>query len=364
MSPDKKFITIKPIDTEFKPKEEKQGENSLTPGIHKIISGKLEENFIDALSNGEIEQLYKHIEIHGDPLEGKMLTPEILKDAGLLPRYQIETKHGVMWFSSSGYRMENNRIATVAYVQKNNKLIPRTYYRSNSQGVWRYLPSANSPEGKYDKGYREESINLPVNIQIALAKLMGKEGQILDINNPGLIFRGTARRWDRSVLEGTFYGEIESEPKKLGNFKAEEEGEKVAPETIDLPEDLQPDLSEGKTLARWIQDSEIYGDINMEAVPSKDKTLIYIFCRDKLNRVWIGSVEDDSKVLSTGLKQTWIDLGDFGTPAYEYLSQAGKYVNFNIKSGNYVDVFENYLSKIPTIREYCKSRGIPLPQIK
>jgi hypothetical protein len=86
-----------------------------------------------------------------------------------------------------------------------------------------------------------------------------------------------------------------------------------------------------------------------------------MFCRDKKNRVWIGGIENDSKTGSTGLKETWVNGGDLTTPALEYVGQTDGYGNLKMSSGEYVDMFTNYLSKIPIIIEYCRSRIIPLP---
>jgi hypothetical protein len=101
-----------------------------------------------------------------------------------------------------------------------------------------------------------------------------------------------------------------------------------------------------------------------------------MFCRDATGRVWIGSIEDNSEIQSTGLKKSWIEGGDLTTPAFEYkykeTDQTGGYGNDKIRNGPYIDMYENYLKKIPVIQEYLKAsaarrpeKGLtPIPQIE
>lgn len=81
-----------------------------------------------------------------------------------------------------------------------------------------------------------------------------------------------------------------------------------------------------------------------------------MFCRDNYGRAWVGGIEDDSEVQSTGLRKSWIEGGDLATPAFEYPEQAGGYENTDLAVHPYVDMFENYLKKIPVIRQYLESK--------
>jgi hypothetical protein len=84
-----------------------------------------------------------------------------------------------------------------------------------------------------------------------------------------------------------------------------------------------------------------------------------MICRDAYNRVWVGGVESvNSAYTSTGLKKFWIDAGDLTTPAYEYPSEAGHYNNPVLRKGHYQDMFLNYHSKIPIIKEYMQFKGL------
>jgi hypothetical protein len=62
-----------------------------------------------------------------------------------------------------------------------------------------------------------------------------------------------------------------------------------------------------------------------------------------------------------GVRKKWVKGENLTTPAYEYFTQDGGYGNTSKTNGRYVDMFKNYLSKVPVIQEYCKSRNIPIP---
>jgi hypothetical protein len=329
-----------------------------------MIRGKKETASIDSLTDKEKNDISSQTEIHGDEFAGKKLTLEILRENGLLPEKKITIDGNTIWFSSEPYDLSGGRIAIVAYVKdKNNKITARSYYRSNSQGVWRYLPSYLIRDGKinwYHKGHSEESITLPAICQMALAQIT--EGQkAKKVSNPELVFAGTAKDI-MHYEEGTYLFETKQKPIDLG-FSSKE-GKKLTPEEISFSgknSELSPDFYTGKSFAKWTQNSDKYGKIEIEVLPSKDGKLKFMFCRDKKNRVWIGGIENDSKTGSTGLKETWVNGGDLTTPALEYVGQTDGYGNLKMSSGEYVDMFTNYLSKIPIIIEYCRSRIIPLP---
>lgn len=314
------------------------------------------ENFqIETIGYEDAIGILQKVEIHGDPFMGESLTPEILKDEGLMPKYKIQIGDSVVWFSSSGYELSGGRIAVVAYVEKHGQIVARSYYRSNSQGVWRYLPDYKmNDHGRinwYGKGYGEESITLPVVMQRALSEITREGMPILKLKrNPDFIFAGTARKL--GLRSDEYYQETEVTPRKLdGNFYSDLG--RTPPEQIRLSPEQSPDFS--NLLTRWEQDTGIYGQITVEVFPSRDGTLRFMFCKDSLGKVWIGGVEDDSETQSTGLKRTWVKGGDLTTPAFEYVYQTNGYGNYGIRNGSYVDMYEGYLKKIPVIQEYLEA---------
>src|SRR3989344_3905887 len=91
-----------------------------------------------------------------------------------------------------------------------------------------------------------------------------------------------------------------------------------------------------------------------------------MFFKDAAGRAWIGGIEDDSETQSTGLKKSWVEGGDLATPAYEYKTgrtdQTGGYGNDKMRNGSYVDMYDNYLKKIPVIQEYLKASSVHQPE--
>lgn len=346
-----------------------------TPGLRFGTEevGQAELHKLDAIDKRAILQ---RTVINGDsfPAEGDgilyALRPKDLYDAGLSPEYKVNID-GVQMMLSTPYELNSGRVAFVAYVKdENNKYRARSYYLSNSQGVWRYLPGYTLKEGTnnlswYDKGHSEQSINAPVALQQAFNAVLQSKDPILPPGNSDFYFAGTSRSLDHAH-ERTYTHEVSAEPKSIpGDFelpygKQYEGGKyrKIRPEDIAF-DDAQnaPDFSKAPILT-WEQKTNQYGDVEMEVYESADGKYNYMFCRDKKGRVWIGSIEDKSDITSIGVRKHWINGGDLMTPAYEYTSQIGAnvFANWDDQDGNYVDMYENYLSRIPVIKAYNEAR--------
>ena len=251
--------------------------------------------------------------------------------------------------------MGSGRIAVVSYVEKDGEITAYSYYRSDSQGVWRFLPDYTIKEnGKIKwagKGYGEESVTLPIELQKTLSTTTKEKIRLK--RNPEFIFAGTAKRFGRE-FKG-YYNEVESSPKKLnGNFYPKY-NEKIPPEQMILTDNESPDFS--KLITSWEQETALYGKIVIEVFPSKDGRFKYMFCRNSSGKAWIGGIQDNSEIKSTGLRKTWVSGGDLTTPALEYEDLAGNFGNDGERIGPYVDMSENYLSKVPVIREYIEIKS-------
>jgi len=314
---------------------------------------------IETLEETESKEILVRTEIHGDDFNGQLLTKEILEKEDLIPKYKIGMDNSVNCYLSKGYDIGQGRIAVIAYVEKDGKIKACSYYRSNSQGVWRYLPDYTVNEnGKmkwYGKGYGEESLTLPIVTQKALSKIISNLPIIKTEESPELIFAGTTKKFGK--FDADYYEETKEESKKLSNLNYKEE-RKTPPEQIQLKKEETPDFS--TVLANWEEVTSLYGKISIEVFPSKDGILKFMFCKDSVGRVWIGGIEDNSEIQSTGLRKTWIDGGDLSTPAYEYPIQIEEYGNPEVIKvvgrTMYIDAYENYLKKIPIIKEYLKTR--------
>ncbi|HVZ67706.1 MAG TPA: hypothetical protein VG917_05615, partial [Patescibacteria group bacterium] len=335
-----------------------------------IIEGLTAQERIPAYTISETEnekskELLDKVEIHGDEFDGKTLTRETLEQEGLGPKHEITVEGGPTFYMSDPYVASGGRTAFVGYVEKDGKLLARTYYRSGSQGVFRYLPGYTTDDmGNIDwfsKGFGEESITLPIYIQEGLANI-STSTQPKTVTDPNLIFAGTARDIKKQTESGnTYVTEVESTPLKLeGNFFPQDPRTKIKPEDLTFANEGDgPNFAE--SLRTWNQSNNIYGNYTSQVFISRNKLYKYIFNQDQAGNVWIGAIENNSPIQSTGLRQSWVTGGDLLTPAYEYESQSFGFGNNQDRKGQYVDMFTNYLSKIPVIREYIESKTQPRP---
>lgn len=88
-------------------------------------------------------EMLRRARVDGDPWhqngQNYELTPTILNAEGLGPNY-LTNVEGQDIALSDIFELLDGRAATLAYVPTDDGVKVRSYYRSNSQGVWRYLP--------------------------------------------------------------------------------------------------------------------------------------------------------------------------------------------------------------------------------
>lgn len=355
MSQDSRIVEQAEIQERFRQAEE------------EFANIKLEE-----ISERESAEIMDQVEIHGDEFAGEFLTAEKLAAAGLAPRFRVRIGELLLWFSSQPYKIIDDRLAIMAYVRQGEILVARSYYLSNSHGVWRYLPEYLYNESEkeidwYGKGYDEISITLPAALQIALARL-SFDSRPAQPESAEAVFAGTAKKINgmRKIDSDppTYYGQVEANPKDIGS-KIEAPPpidinqtiigkEKVRPERMRIKNfEDEPEFS--RLIASAEQKSSVYGTITLEVFLSHNGQYRYLFCRDRENRAWIGGIENDSPYQPVGLRKNWIRTGDLTISAYDYISQAGGYGNHGKTSGNYIDMFDKYVSKIKIIKRYLES---------
>ena len=152
-------------------------------------------------------------------------------------------------------------------------------------------------------------------------------------------------------MEQSIIGRVEEEPLSLGVPAYDRDHRQLPdPETVDVPEQMQPNFSE--TLGTWELETAQYGNVAYEVFASNDGTLFYTFCQDPMGRAWISAVEVNSELEPTGLRRQWVDAGALTTPAYEYAGHDDRYANTLLQSGQYYDMFTNYLIRVPMIRRF------------
>ncbi len=306
------------------------------------------------LSEEEVSRACKRIKIHTDVLLSGGLTVEHLKNEGVAPSIVCEHQGEEVAMFSRPYKLKNI-LSSVMYVPDESDLIARTVMLSRSHSVWRYVIRVMS--GWMDKGWEEQSIGLPAHLQKPLSEVSSIGQRQANVTNPNRIFTGTTRSWGNVDLT-SYRRDIEMDPRRLGgNFYDYShlfgEPQRIDPEKLVFTNrDEEPNFHD--QLRMWIQDHPSKGPIVARTVSSNDQSLAYTFCRDKWKRRWIGLVEDlSSEGTTMGLNRKWVDGGGLVTPVDEYESQAGDDGGEQYIPG-YVDMYKEYISKIPIIRKYCE----------
>ena len=328
--------------------------------------------------------------IEGDEWEQNgqkyQLTPELLKKVGLAPRFLIEI--GGVEIAFSDVFMVDVHEAAIAYVKFNGEVKIRGYYRSNSQGMWRYLADYVGGNGEivwYGVGFNEESLTLPLKIQKTLNQIaMRGMHEIMGINT-GFFLGGTARRFEskedykakvaENMMDGAYYREVNREPKlDFGVLSTL----KHPPESIDIEGEAAPNYR--KQLDHYQMQTMMYGNVIVRQFPSVDDELRYTICETgegDSKKAWVAGIEVNATITSTGLKSQWVSTGDICTPLYEYKTMTGGYgepiasgngangngANGNDANGNdangdslqaegYESMWNRYLKLMPIIRKY------------
>ena len=318
----------------------------------------------------QADELLQKTEVDGDPFpidgEDHVLTAETLADAGLAPQY--ETSIGRISFNISKCFQVQGRDACIAYVKTpDGKVKTRAYYRSNSAGLWRYCPDYGYNNGRniwFGKGYREEALTLPPNLQKHLNTISEMDhAQLEGQHTARFCFFGTAKFYkDRMAyhyarttdrLHGDYYRET---PKKCSFAFSGTSDEKNPPEEFDYDKKFDPDYS--REILSYRSHSGLYGDYTTRVYPSSDNSLLYSVCETEKNgerQAWVANIETTAPIGSTGCHTKWGYSGDFGTPLYEYEEQADGYGDWGDSKGPYVSMWKNYLSKFPPIKRYLES---------
>jgi|GEM_PF-1524159 len=310
------------------------------------------------LSREGAGNLLAHTDIRGDGKAGR-LTRELIEQSDLMPRYSM--KAGERYFAfSQAYDLGGGRIAVLGYVQdkENGGLIARSYYRSGTHAEWRYLPQYMVDEDGeiswYSKGYGEESLKLPAELQKGLATMLEDQDELvhLDEDTTETVFSGTARTVGS---EGTVYHkQVEKYPRTLGIPERGPDGELPLPEQVVVNADDEPDFE--NVVSKWEQATELYGRVRSYTYRSKNGDLLYTFNHTEDGRAGVGGIENNSPLESTGLHQVWLTGGPLTTPIAERPSQAGGYGGEpEPRNNRRVDMFNNYLWRIPMIQRFLRS---------
>ena len=261
------------------------------------------------------------------------LTPELLDQGGLAPRFLIEM--GGVEIALSRVFMADVHEAAIAYVKFDNTVHVRGYYRSNSQGMWRYLPDYIAGNGEiawYGVGYNEESLALPLKLQKQLNMIADKGIWSVPGVNMAFFLGGTARKFAGTVeeykarednFEGAYYKEVKREPRLNFGWLS---SEKRPPESIEVFGGAAPNFR--NQLDHYEMRTEMYGEVAVRQFPSMDDEVRWMMLERGFGlskKAWVGGVEVNSPITSMGLRREWVSSGDVATPLYEYQSMADGY---------------------------------------
>lgn len=327
----------------------------------------------EKMTAGEQEKMLAKTRIDGDTwLQGEAeyrLTPGILAECGLGPEFKMNLEGREIGLSEM-FAVGEQRAAVIAYVQSEKGVMARSFYRSNSQGVWRYLPDYVPQEGGggvawYGKGYDEESVTAPLEMQKCLSEMLeaqGGRGKEITQTVPEFLMAGTAKRYAskdayrEALTMGTLRGDLYEEVAHRAKVEFGRQWRtKVSPENLDVDAGSQPDFA--KQISEWQQPTAMDGMAKVETFKSQNGELNWMMCQDVQGRAWVGGAETTAPITSTGLRSEWVQLGDLATPIYEYKTQIQPvYADYEDDKGRYVSTWKNYLSKVPLIRRYLESK--------
>lgn len=303
------------------------------------------------------EMLLRNAVIEGDPWmeNGQIyrLTPEVLAANGLEPKYMVKVGGREVDLSDIYMMDDDGRYAAVGYVPTEEGVKVRTYYQSKSQGMWRYLPDYVKEPGAagmewYGKGYSEESVILPAELQQAFATIQGMAPTKRVQTNPEFIAGGAAMQYNSTAeyvdkmykqqMRGDFYREVRPQPMTV-EFGMQHAGMKQEPERVVVAPGREPDF--GQLLMSYKGENPNVGEMD------------WLMCTDGRGRSWVGGIESTSPVTSTGCRRDWVAGGDVTTPLYEYGGkQDGGYGDFGDRKGRYLGMWKDYVSKMPLVRKY------------
>lgn len=314
------------------------------------------------------KEVIKNSYIVSRSYNGKKLTLEDLVSYKLFPKHFIKAGDRKIYLSDK-FKVSNNQVTRIiAYVKdENGKYMVSSFFQSKSQGLYRLLraykyridDNGDEQPTWNDKGYGEESINLPFELQHFISTEIKDTINIPEKMEGIRLFYGTAMESGTDTL---YNKEVSKSPIRLNGNIYSPVNKLLAPENVSLLGDDKPDFS--ALLKQWDIETDLYGITRARVFSSYNKKYIYLFLTDSRRRSWVGWVDNTSKVTVLGIREKWVDVGCLSTPAFEYQydrQEDGSYkIDETFGYGNrdliyddtYVDMYKNYLSKIPLIKEY------------
>ena len=336
-----------------------------------LADGALTMENLDRQQQAEI---LAHSQIDGDRprMNGQEydITPEYLGRAGFGPEYMTKFEDAEIGLSRA-FKDSTGRSVSLGYVRDGDKFKVRTYYKSASQGLWRLLPdyTEKTPDGGigwYGKGMSEEQMVLPLEMQRALSAVED-EGLRQDVPSEyaDLVMTSTAYRYKdkfeylTAMHSGTLRGDAYRETNSRPTYDLDDRlsTTKTDPEKLAMPNGFDLDMDSLQNSSDFEFSASYYGRVHANYVDSMNKKVRYAMLMNDEGKVWFGGAEaKGSHINSCGLRQDWVQLGDFSTPLLEYKQQSDGYGDLSLKVPGHMDMWRNYLGKIPVIKRFLRRR--------
>ena len=264
------------------------------------------------ISTPEAKKILRKTKIEGDPTmlpdmpERKITTRELAR-SGLEPRFKIGLD-GAEYNVSQAFKVGSHD-AVICYVKTpDGKTVARSYYRSGSQGMWRYLPDygVRLDSGLwYGKGAGEQQLTLPMEIQGPLNEIAKNSensdnaGQTRDNVTKEECFFGVAKRIQNTPLLSTReydrqrrVGEIrdalgkEVHSQSWINLRRQSETD---PEHMEIPPLSAPNFD--KQMGEFDLESGVYGKATVRSYRSNNDGVIWAVVEDEYGRACIAGAQ-------------------------------------------------------------------------
>jgi len=307
------------------------------------------------------------------------LTQDLLKNPDFAPQARVDI--GDYNFYMSKVIKTNGYLQALMYVpDRDYRLLPRVFYKSNSDGGWRSCPGAKGERKRYSKGngihYTQET--KPHEDLIAYLDAASKnhlsryDGDIIqeyfstsDGAKPewDTFDVETARYYDRGTLAalqeyrpGYYATEYIGHNAHLGDkFK---DIDFTDPKLVDFVPDFTKGPQEKSTVSHTL-----LGDITTETYKGAElngRPVKWVMAQDKAGRAWVDRITfDDDRVNSYGVHPEVIDSGALTNKPIEYASHAtGLVIGTESKyfDKNYVDITP-LLKNLGPIKEFIKAHS-------
>lgn len=309
--------------------------------------------YYEIRSNSSRDDMLKRTELTPNDY-AKVYDSTALVKYDLTPEYILELDDIIILVSRIFNVRFEERPHVVLYIENSKGgFIARNFYRSRSQGVWRFLPGVFNDGWFYKSPYGEQAINAPIELQKVLDELHGVYLERFIQNTGAFPPRGIGGFGGDDTKNFDVAFKTETQERQWMGFMVKTTRSVLgAPKELILNSEDSPDFS--RELMSW---QDVDGNAK-RVFMSRNGQLKYEFLTNKKGASCLALIEcANTKINSFGLHNQFVQTGDFTTPLYEYRRQTkGAETIYgdldDCFSDSYCGMWRKYLSQIPVIREY------------